>query len=112
MSSNKWCSRGSKAKAPSASYSCFKFIETNDGDPSVFFDGRKIRALESKKSLKPIYWSGQGAFHYNYLTLYLSEISINYLDNVARSEKGQKKLKWDKRTYKFTNKGRHDYSIW
>ena len=30
--------RGSKPKAPSHSYSCYKFIETNDGDPSVIMD--------------------------------------------------------------------------
>ena len=35
MDSNGWCSRGSKPKAPSPSYACYKFIETNDGDPSV-----------------------------------------------------------------------------
>ena len=94
MDSNGWCSRGSKPKAPSTRYACYKFIETNDGDTSVIFDRRKIKSLESKKSLKPIYWAGNGAYQYNYLTLYLSEIRINYLDNVARQEKGLKKLKW------------------
>jgi hypothetical protein len=112
MDSNGWCSRGSKPKAPSPGYACYKFVETNDGDPSVIFDGRKIKSLESKKSLKPIYWAGNGAYHYNYLTLYLSEISINYLDNVARQERGLKKLKWKNRTYKLTNKGRWDKFIW
>ena len=112
MDSNGWCSRGSKPKAPSPSYACYKFIETNDGDPSVIFDRRKIKSLESKKSLKPIYWAGNGAYQYNYLTLYLSEIRINYLDNVARQEKGLKKLKWKNRTYKLTNKGRWDKFIW
>ena len=112
MDSNGWCSRGSKPKAPSPRYACYKFIETNDGDPSVIFDRRKIKSLESKKSLKPIYWAGNGAYQYNYLTLYLSEIRINYLDNVARQEKGLKKLKWKNRTYKLTNKGRWDKFIW
>lgn len=62
----------------------YKFIETYDGDPSVILDRRKIKSLESKKSLKPIYWEGNMAYQCNYLTLYLSEILINYLDNVAR----------------------------
>ena len=112
MDSNGWCSRGSKPKAPSPSYACYKFIETNDDDPSVIFDRRKIKSLESKKSLKPIYWAGNGAYQYNYLTLYLSEIRINYLDNIALKEKGLKKLKWKKTTYKLTNKGRWDKFIW
>ena len=43
MDSNGWCSRGSKPKAPSPGYVCYKFIETNDGDPSVIFDRRKIK---------------------------------------------------------------------
>ena len=42
MDSNGWCSRGSKPKAPSPSYTCYKFIETNDGDPSVIFDMRTL----------------------------------------------------------------------
>ena len=112
MSSNGWCSRGSKPKAPSSNYKCYKFIETNDGDSSVIFEGRRIKALESKKSLKPISWGGSEATQYSYYTLYLVEIHINYLDNVARSEKGLNKLKWNDRTYRFTNKGRWDKFIW
>ena len=112
MSSNGWCSRGSKPKAPSSNYKCYKFIETNDGDSSVIFEGRRIRALESKKSLKPISWGGSGATQYSYYTLYLVEIHVNFLDNIARSEKGLNKLKWNNRTYRFTNKGRWDKFIW
>ena len=112
MSSNGWCSRGSKPKAPSSNYKCYKFIETNDGDSSVIFEGRRIKALESKKSLKPISWGGSGATQYSYYTLYLVEIHVNFLDNIARSEKGLNKLKWNNRTYKFTNKGRLDKFIW
>ena len=51
MDSNGWCSRGSKPKAPSPSYACYKFIETNDGDPSVIFDRRKIKSFERKNLL-------------------------------------------------------------
>ena len=112
MSSNGWCSRGSKPKAPSSNYKCYKFIETNDGDSSVIFEGRRIKALESKKSLKPISWGGSGATQYSYYTLYLVEIHVNFLDNIARSEKGLNKLKWNNRTYRFTNKGRWDKFIW
>ena len=112
MSSNGWCSRGSKPKAPSPKYKCYKFIETNDGESSVIFEGSRIKDLESKKSLKPIWWGGSGATQYSYYTLYLVEIHLNFLDNVARSEKGLNKLKWNDRTYKFTNKGRWDKFIW
>ena len=112
MSSNGWCSRGSKPKAPSSNYKCYKFIETNDGDSSVIFEGRRIKALESKKSLKPISWGGSEATQYSYYTLYLVEIHVNFLDNIARSEKGLNKLKWNNRTYRFTNKGRWDKFIW
>ena len=112
MSSNGWCSRGSKPKAPSSNYKCYKFVETNDGDSSVIFEGRRIKALESKKSLKPISWGGSGATQYSYYTLYLVEIHVNFLDNIARSEKGLNKLKWNNRTYRFTNKGRWDKFIW
>ena len=112
MSSNGWCSRGSKPKAPSPSYKCYKFIESNDGDSSVIFEGRRIKALESEESLKPIAWGRRGASHYDYYTLYLVEIHMNYLDNVVRSEKGLNKLKWDNRTYRLTNKGRWDKSNW
>ena len=112
MSSNGWCSSGSKPKAPSSNYKCYKFVETNDGDSSVIFEGRKIKALESKKSLKPISWGGSGATQYSYYTLYLVEIHVNFLDNIARSEKGLNKLKWNNRTYRFTNKGRWDKFIW
>ena len=112
MSSNGWCSRGSKPKAPSPSYKCYKFIESNDGDSSVIFEGRRIKALESEESLKPIAWGRRGASHYDYYTLYLVEIHMNYLDNVVRLEKGLNKLKWDNRTYRLTNKGRWDKSNW
>ena len=112
MSSNGWCSRGSKPKAPSPKYKCYKFIETNDGESSVIFEGSRIKDLESKKSLKPIWWGGSGATQYSYYTLYLVEIHLNYLDNIRRSERGLNKLKWDNRTYRLTNKGRWDKSIW
>ena len=112
MVSNSWCSRGSKSKAPSPNYKCYKFIETNDGDSSIIFDGVRIKTSESSKSLKPIWWGGNGATQSSFYTLYLVEIHLNYLDNVARSEKGLKKLKWDNRKYKFTNKGRWDRLIW
>ena len=112
MSSNAWCSKGSKPNAPSNSYKCYKFIETNDGDSSVIFEGRRIKELESKKSLKPIWWGGSGATQFSYYTLYLVEIHLNYLDNIKRSESGLNKLNWDNRTYRLTNKGRWDKSIW
>tara|TARA_A100001388_G_scaffold249723_1_gene210611 strand:+ start:432 stop:557 length:126 start_codon:yes stop_codon:yes gene_type:complete len=40
------------------------------------------------------------------------EIRLHYLENEARKTKGLKKLNWDERTYKLTNKGRHEFSKW
>ena len=54
-----YCSTSQK-KAPNGS-DCFKFTETNDGDPSVYVLGKKFPNLESRKSLKPIPWGGSGA---------------------------------------------------
>ena len=105
-----YCSTSQK-KAPKGS-DCFLFTETNDGDPSVYVLGKKFSNLESKKSLKPIPWGGSGATHGNYLTKYTMEIRLHYLENEARKSKGFKKLNWDKRTYKLTNKGRHEFSKW
>jgi len=105
-----YCSTSQK-KAPKGS-DCFKFTETNDGDPSVYVLGKKYPNLESKKSLKPIPWGGSGASHGNYLTTYTMEIRLHYLTNEVRHDKGLKKLKWDERTYKLTNKGRHEFSRW
>ena len=45
MSSNGWCSRGSKPEAPSPNYKCYKFIETNDGNSSIIFDGVRIKSF-------------------------------------------------------------------
>ena len=105
-----YCSTNQK-KAPKGS-DCFEFTEINDGDPSVYVLGKKYPNLESKKSLKPIPWGGSGASHGNYLTRYTMEIRLHYLINEVRHDKGLKKLKWDERTYKLTNKGRHEYSKW
>ncbi len=105
-----YCSTSQK-KAPKGS-DCFSFTETNDGDPSVYILGKKYPNLESKKSLKPISWGGPGATQRNYLTRYTMEIRIHYLENEARKTKGLKKLNWDERTYKLTNKGRHEFSRW
>ena len=105
-----YCSTSQK-KAPKGS-DCFSFTETNDGDPSVYILGKKYPNLESKKSLKPISWGGPGATQGNYLTRYTMEIRIHYLENEARKTKGLKKLNWDERTYKLTNKGRHEFSRW
>ena len=105
-----YCSTSQK-KAPKGS-DCFSFTETNDGDPSVYVLGKKYLNLESKKSLKPIPWGGRGATQGNYLTRYTMEIRIHYLENEARKTKGLKKLNWDQRTYKLTNKGRHEFSKW
>ena len=77
-----YCSTSQK-KAPKGS-DCFSFIETNDGDPSVFVLGKKYPNLESKKSLKPIPWGGRGATQGNYLTRYTMEIRLHYLENEAR----------------------------
>ena len=40
------------------------------------------------------------------------EIRLHYLENEARKTRGFKKLSWDERTYKLTNKGRHEFSKW
>ena len=105
-----YCSTYQK-KAPKDS-DCFKFTETNDGDRSVYVLGKKFPNLESRKSLKPIPWGGSGASHGNYLTRYTMEIRLHYLENEARKTNGFKTLKWDERTYKLTDKGRHEYSKW
>ena len=105
-----YCSTSQK-KAPKGS-DCFSFTETNDGDPSVYVLGKKYPNLESKKSLKPIPWGGSGATQGNYLTRYTMEIRLHYLENEARKMKGLKKLNWGDRTYKLTNKGRHEFSRW
>ena len=105
-----YCSTSQK-KAPKGS-DCFSFTETNDGDPSVYVLGKKYPNLESKKSLKPIPWGGRGATQGNYLTRYTMEIRLHYLENEARKTKGLKLLNWDERTYKLTNKGRHEFSRW
>ena len=105
-----YCSTSQK-KAPKGS-DCFLFTETNDGDPSVYVLGKKFPNLESRKSLKPIPWGGSGASQGNHLTRYTMEIRLHYLENEARKTKGFRKLNWDERTYKFTNKGRHEFSKW
>ena len=91
---------------------CFKIIRTNDNDPSVYILGRSYRDLESKKSKKPIPWSGKNASDGDSLTAYTLEIQIHWLENEARKSKGLKKLKWEERSYKLTDKGRHDFSKW
>ena len=105
-----YCSTSQK-KAPKGS-DCFLFTETNDGDPSVYVLGKKFPNLESRKSLKPIPWGGSGASQGNHLTRYTMEIRLHYLENEARKTKGLTKLNWDERTYKLTNKGRHEFSKW
>ena len=98
-------------KAPKGS-PCFKIIRTNDNDPSVYILGRKYRDLESKKSKKPIPWGGKNASDGDSLTTYTLDIQMHWLENEARKTKGFKKLNWDERTYKLTNKGRHEFSQW
>ena len=98
-------------KAPKGS-PCFKITRTNDDDPSVYILGRKYRDLESKKSKKPIPWSGENASDGDSLTTYTLDIQMHWLENEARKTNGFKKLNWDERTYKLTNKGRHEFSKW
>tara|TARA_B100000886_G_C20288144_1_gene434202 strand:+ start:221 stop:631 length:411 start_codon:yes stop_codon:yes gene_type:complete len=98
-------------KAPEGS-PCFKITRTNDDDPSVYILGRKYRDLESKKSKKPIPWNGKNASDGDSLTTYTLEIKMHWLENEARKTNGFKKLNWDERTYKLTNKGRHEFSKW
>ena len=70
-------------KAPKGS-PCFKITRTNDDDPSVYILGRSYRDLESKKSKKPIPWSGKNASDGDSLTTYTLEIKIHWLENAAR----------------------------
>ena len=98
-------------KAPKGS-PCFKITRTNDDDPTVYILGRKYKDLESKKSKKPIPWSGKNASDGDSLTTYTLDIQMHWLENEARKTKGFKKLNWDERTYKLTNKGRHEFSRW
>ena len=98
-------------KAPKGS-PCFKITRTNDDDPTVYILGRKYKDLESKKSKKPIPWSGKNASDGDSLTTYTLDIQMHWLENEARKTKGFKKLNWDERTYKLTNKGRHEFSKW
>ena len=98
-------------KAPKGS-PCFKITRINDDDPSVYILGRSYRDLESKKSKKPIPWSGKNASDGDSLTTYTLDIQMHWLENEARKTKGFKKLNWDERTYKLTNKGRHEFSNW
>ena len=98
-------------KAPKGS-PCFKITRTNDDDPSVYILGKRYKSLESKKTRKPIPWGGKNALDVSSLTLYTTEIRIHYLENIARKSKGLKKLKWEERSYKLTDKGRHEFSNW
>ena len=98
-------------KAPKGS-PCYKVTRINDDDPSVYILGTKYKGLESKKTRKPIPWGGKNALDQNSLTLYTTEIKIHYLENEARKSNGLKGLKWEERTIKLTNKGRHEYSKW
>ena len=98
-------------KAPKGS-PCFKITRTNDDDPTVYILGRKYKDLESKKSKKPIPWSGKNASDGDSLTTYTLDIQMHWLENEARKTKGFKKLNWDERTYKLTTKGRHEFSKW
>ena len=98
-------------KAPKGS-PCYKITRINDDDPSVYILGRKYKGLESKKTRKPISWGGKNALDGDSLTLYTAEIQIHYLENEARKSKGFKGLKWEERTFKLTNKGRHEFSKW
>ena len=91
-------------------FQCFLFTESNDQDKSVYFLGKKLKNLESKKTLKPIPWSGNGASHGDYLSLYTMEKRIHWIENDARRSKGLKKLEWDERTYKFTNRSYWEFS--
>ena len=55
MDSNGWCSRGSKPKAPSPSYACYKFIETNMRSANIIISCRPENNLYSKvKSIDKI----------------------------------------------------------
>ena len=91
-------------------FQCFLFTESNDQDKSVYFLGKKLKNLESKKTLKPIPWDGNGASHGDYLSLYTMEKRIHWIENDARRSKGLKKLEWDERTYKFTNRSYWEFS--
>tara|TARA_B100001093_G_scaffold238045_1_gene228067 strand:- start:193 stop:600 length:408 start_codon:yes stop_codon:yes gene_type:complete len=98
-------------KAPKGS-PCYKITRINDDDSSVYILGTRYKGLESKKTRKPIPWGGKNASDGDSLTLYTTEIKIHYLENEARKSKGLKGLKWQQRTIKLTNKGRHEYSKW
>ena len=98
-------------KAPKNS-PCFKITRINDDDPSVYILGTRYKGLESKKTRKPIPWGGKNALDGSSLTLYTTEIRIHYLENEARKSKGLKGLRWEERTIKLTNKGRHEFSNW
>ena len=91
-------------------FQCFLFTETNDQDSSVYLLGKKLKNLESKKTFKPISWGGIGATHGNYLSLYLMEKRIHWIENDARRSKGLNKLDWSERTYKFTRRNYWDFS--
>ena len=54
--------------------------------------GRRYRDLESKKSKKPIPWSGKNASDGDSLTTYTLDIQVHWLENEARKTKGFKKL--------------------
>ena len=98
-------------KAPEGS-GCYKITRINDNDPSVYFLGTRFKSLESKKSKKPIPWGGKNAMDGDSLTAYTLEIRIHWLENEARKSNGLKKLKWEERTYKLTDKGRFEFSNW
>ena len=108
--SNKWCSSSTK-KAPKRSR-CFKYTESNDNDPSVYILGKKYKDLESEKSKKPIPWGWENATDWDSLTLYTLEIRLHWIVNEARYSNGLRKLGWDKRKFKLTNKSRFELSNW
>ena len=103
-----YCSTYQK-KAPSG-FQCFLFTESNDQDKSVYFLDKKLKNLESKKTLRPIPWGGIGASQGSYLSLYLMEKRIYWIENDARRSKGLNRLEWDERTYKFTNRSFWEFS--
>lgn len=105
--SSKWC----EYKKPTYTFlnepkgsPCFEFIEINDGNPAVYILGKRHENLESQESKRPIPWGFAGAKQGNYLTLSQMETRLWRIENGARKKKGLKKVSWQNRTYKLTNR--------
>ena len=83
---------------------CFEWISKNDGDPTVYILGERNKNFESQESKRPIPWGLPGAEQGSNLTLSQLEIRLWRIENGARKNKGLKKVSWQNRTYKLTNR--------